>query len=377
MTISGMLANPLITPNLTDVVAEFGQLDSKASLLVAVVPLPGILLALLIGLMADRYGRRRVVVLCLALFGTAGLASAIAPTFEILLLSRFIQGFGSAGLLNLSIVLIADHWSGEQRTTIMGRNSAALAIGLVAVPPVSGLLASLTSWRWSLAIATIAIPLALMAYKTLPSQAIGGWRSTSGYLEGLKASLRSPVVLATLITGFALFAVIFGVFTTALPIHLANEFELGSGVRGAVLATPAITSVAASLYLGKISKAASTKKIIFIAGALISCSAFAIGATSTLWVVIAASLVYGLGDGVLIPTLQSIVATSVPSEKRASVLALWTSFVRLGQLTGPLVAGLLIHVVNTGTVMIVGAVGFGLVSLFWLKTTLDLSFVSK
>lgn len=372
-----MLANPLITPNLTDVVADFGQHDSKASLLVAVVPLPGILLALLIGLLADRHGRRRVVVSCLTLFGTAGLASAIAPTFEMLLLSRFVQGFGSAGLLNLSIVLIADHWSGQERTTIMGRNSAALAFGLVAIPPVSGLLASLTSWRWSLAMATIAIPLALMAYKTLPSQSIGDRYSISDYFEGLIAIMRSPVVLATLASGFALFAVIFGVFTTALPIHLDKKFGLVSSARGAVLATSAITSVAASLYLGKISNAATTKRIIFIAGVLISCSAFAIGATNALWVIIAASLVYGLGDGVLIPTLQNIVAASVPPEKRASVLALWTSFVRLGQLTGPLVAGFLIHVGTTGTVMIVGAVGFGLVSLFWLRTTLDLSFSNK
>jgi len=77
---------------------------------------------------------------------------------------------------------------------------------------------------------------------------------------------------------------------------------------------------------------------------------------------------------VLIPTLQGVAATAVPPEQRASVLALWTSFVRLGQLTGPLVAGLLIHLVSTSTVMIVGAFGFGLASLFWLRSSLDLSF---
>jgi len=247
-----MLANPLITPNLTDVVADFGLLESNASLLVAVVPLPGILLALLIGLLADRHGRRPVIVLCLGLFGTAGLASAIAPTFEILLLSRFIQGFGSAGLINLPIVLIANHWSGQERTTIMGRNSAALAFGLVAVPPMSGLLADATSWRWSLTIASVAIPLAILAYKTLPSPLVGANRSKSSYLEGLRASMCPPVVIATLFTGFALFAVIFGVFTTALPIHLANEYGLNAGARGIVLSASAITSVAASLYLAKI-----------------------------------------------------------------------------------------------------------------------------
>ena len=368
-----MLANPLITPNLTDVVADFGQVDSKASLLVAVVPLPGILLALLIGLFADRYGRRIVVVMCLALFGAAGLMSAIAPSFEILLLSRFIQGFGSAGLLNLPIVLIADHWSGQERTKVMGRNSAALAVGLMAIPPVSGWIAELTSWRWSLAVAAIALPLAIAAFKSLPTHYQGEVNAKSKFIEGLSASIRSPVVLATLGTGFALFAIIFGVFTTTLPIHLDNEYGLSAGARGSVLAASAITSVFASFYLANISKAVSKRKVIFISGILISCSAFAIGTTNTLWVIVAASLVYGIGDGVIIPMLQEVAATSVPPNHRASVLALWTSFVRLGQLTGPLTAGLLMNVVSTSTIVIIGAIGFGLVSLFWTRSSLDLS----
>lgn len=372
---SGMLANPLITPNLTDVVAEFGQIDSKASLLVAVVPLPGIFLALLIGVLADRYGRRPIVVSCLVIFGVAGLASSLAPTFELLLFSRFMQGFGSAGLLNLSIVLIADHWEGRERTNLMGRNSAALAICLVAIPPLSGILAELTSWRWSLAVAAFAVPLAVVAAITLPSSESLKLRSYSHHMQVLRISLQSPVVLATLCTGFVLFAVIFGVFTTALPIHLDNKYGLEAGSRGAVLAASAITSVVASLYLGRVAEMVTRKWMIVISGLLVSFAALIIGSTASLWVIVAASLIYGFGDGVLIPVLQDMAATTVHPTHRASVLALWTSFVRLGQLTGPLIAGLIINIFSTDAVMIFGAVVFGLVSLFWARSTLDISTV--
>lgn len=339
----------------------------------AVIPLPGVFLALVVGLLADRFGRRPVVVICLLIFGAAGLASSLAPTFKLLLLARFLQGFGSAGLLNLAIVLIADYWEGQKRTTIMGRNSAALATCLVVIPPFSGLLAETTSWRWSLALTTFAIPLAWAAARSLPSQSPFEPHSLSCHLRELGASLRSPLVLATLFSGFTLFAVIFGVFLTTLPIHLDQMYGLEAGARGAVLAAPAISSVLAALYLGRISNVASRKSILVVSGFLISCSALAMGITDTLWIIVAASLIYGLGDGVLIPTLQDMAATSVPASQRASVLALWTSFVRLGQLTGPLAAGLIITWSSTEAVMIIGSIAFGMVSLFWIWASFDLA----
>lgn len=60
----------------------------------------------MIGVLADRFGRRAVLVPCLVGFGTFGLLSALAPTFEVLLFLRLCQGIGAAGLVNLAVVLI-------------------------------------------------------------------------------------------------------------------------------------------------------------------------------------------------------------------------------------------------------------------------------
>src|SRR5690606_12329211 len=103
-------------------------------LLVAAGSTAGILMAPVVGILADRFGRRVVLTVCLAVFGTFGGVAALAPSFEVLLLARFMQGFGSAGLINLAVVLIGDHWSGAERTRIVGRNSAVLTVGLAAMP---------------------------------------------------------------------------------------------------------------------------------------------------------------------------------------------------------------------------------------------------
>ena len=81
---------------------------------VAVVPDDGIVtspavvlvVAPVAGFLADRFGRRVVLTTCLAIFGVFGGLAALAPTFEVLLVARFLQGVGSAALVNLAIVLI-------------------------------------------------------------------------------------------------------------------------------------------------------------------------------------------------------------------------------------------------------------------------------
>ena len=47
-------------------------------------------------------------------FGVFGLLSALAPSFEVLLVLRLLQGIGSAGLINLAVVIIGDHWDGHR-----------------------------------------------------------------------------------------------------------------------------------------------------------------------------------------------------------------------------------------------------------------------
>lgn len=377
VAVCGILANPLIIPNLTEVVADFDRTNAASGLLVSVIPLSGVFLSPVAGVLADRLGRRPVVVACLVVFGVAGLLSAVATTFHLLLFARFVQGFGSAGLLSLSLVLVADHWKGPERMAMMGRNAAALGLGLAVVPLVSGLLAEATSWRWSLALASFAFPIAALAWYRLPSHVPLEKRTWQLHLKALRASARLPVVSAILTSTFALFVVVFGVFLTTLPIHLDQRYDLGPGARGAVLAVPAAGSIITAMALGSLSRAVSRRSILVVSGLMIACSILTIGVATSLYLLVAATLLYGLGSGVSSPTLQSMAAAAVSADRRAGVLALWVSSMRLGQLAGPLVAGLLLSQSSTQTVMIVGSAAFATVSLFWLWFPTDLSLTDR
>ena len=96
ITLTGIMANTLVTPATPDIVDDFGVGRAGVGLLLAAATAPGIVLAPVIGVLSDRYGRRRTVVPCLVVFGITGGLAAFAPSFDVLLALRLLQGVGSA-----------------------------------------------------------------------------------------------------------------------------------------------------------------------------------------------------------------------------------------------------------------------------------------
>lgn len=85
-----------------------GVNQEDAAWLISAFTIPGLLFTPLVGLLSDRYGRRRVLIPCLFLFGAAGGACFFASGFGALVTLRFLQGIGSAPLNVLNAALIGD-----------------------------------------------------------------------------------------------------------------------------------------------------------------------------------------------------------------------------------------------------------------------------
>ncbi len=356
VTATGIMANSIIAPLLPDIVDDFGLSDAATGLVVAAVALPGIVMAPVIGLIADRLGRRGVLVTCLAIFGFAAVVVSTAPSYPILLLGRFLQGFGAAGLINLSVVIIGDHWDGAERTKLIGRNASVLTIGLAIFPLVSGIIAEFSSWRYALAPQLSALVVAALAWRILPN----GHRSTPGsvseQLRGLGVALRLPVLRTVMLAGFVVFVLIFGIFLATLPLHLERRFELGAGARGAMLSVPAISASLVAFNLGRITTWFRRPLMLMSATALFVMSFTLMGLAPTLVLVAIACLLYGLGDGALIPILQDAAVTAAPTDQRAAVVAVWVGFSRLGQTVGPLIAAVIFGLASTTAALYAGAI---------------------
>ena len=260
ITLTGIMANTLVTPAIPDIRDAFGVGSSAAGLLLAAATAPGIVLAPVLG-SARRPLRpaRGARALPRAVRPSPAASSAFAPSFNVLLALRFAQGIGSAGLINLAVTIIGDHWEGAERTRYIGRNAAALTASIFVLPPLGGLLTSLGGWRLTFAPYWIALLTAALIAVT--AAAHDRVRRHVPRTAPRGASLRpSPTVLASMAMAFLLFVLIFGLVLTVMPLYLADRFGVGAAGRGLMLAVPAVASTAAALNVGRIRSRLGTRR---------------------------------------------------------------------------------------------------------------------
>ena len=109
--------------------------------------LPLSALLLLGGAAGDRFGRRRLLVAGVSLFGLASLACAAAPNFSLLLIARFVQGASAAVVMPSSLAILGQSFTGEAKGRAVGIWAAAGAAAGAVGPVLGGWLIDAGSWR--------------------------------------------------------------------------------------------------------------------------------------------------------------------------------------------------------------------------------------
>ena len=122
--------------------------------------LPLSALLLLGGAAGDRYGRRRLLITGILLFGIASLACAVAPSLVLLLLARFVQGASAAMVMPNSLAILGQSFSGEAKGRAIGIWAAAGAAAGAIGPVLGGWLIDTGSWRLAF---LINVPLSVAA----------------------------------------------------------------------------------------------------------------------------------------------------------------------------------------------------------------------
>jgi MFS family permease len=178
------------------------------------------------GGIAARIGLVRALVVGVALLGVGSLLAAIAPSLELLIGSRLLQGFGSGAIPTLSTALIAGRFVGHDRSRALGVIIAAVGGGQALGPLVGGVLIDLIGWRAAVSIGIVAVPAVwVLARSQAGRPADAGVRRRTDWIGAALVALvalgltfvlnRGPVlgltpviVVPALVTAVALLAVV-------------------------------------------------------------------------------------------------------------------------------------------------------------------------
>ena len=355
VTLLSLAGVPSVIPILGDMSEELNIAESKIGLLITVFTLPGAFLAPFIGMIIDRWGRKKVLLLALLLFGVSGTLCFFLRSFDMILVLRFFQGLGAACLGIVNITLIGDIYRGNQKAKAMGYNSGVMSVSMALFPAVGGLLASI-SWYYPFLIPALALLVAVLVYFYLDNPEPTEKPRLTSYLNHVKKAVLNRRAIMLFILSFATFMLLFGVIMTYLPILLRNEFSLSSKEIGFLVSLLAIVSGLAASQLNRLSRIFPMRYLIafgFIAylGAFI-----AIPYMDGLFGVIAWLLLIGLGLGLNLPAIFHLLTDIAPMQQRGAFMSVNSMAIRAGQTVGPVFAGLLFGLWGLSWVFWAGAI---------------------
>ena len=361
VTAVGLLHNSIFVSSTPEILRTFGESENLAGLLIAAGSVPGIVVAPFIGFLADRFGRKKVLIPCLVIYGVFGLLVGLSPSLSWFLLLRIFQGLGSAGLINLVVVIISDNWGSLERARLIGQNAAAITISVAIYPVAGGGITDLIGWRWNFLAFLLPLIVAFFISRKLDDHQPGLDVSVREQISGAFKVVRKPAIATNLVIGTIVFMSIFGLLLSLLPVHLDREYGLTPTERGLIASTPAILAALAALTVARVRKRVQGGIIIY-ASLLIWGISFLLMGFGSLPLLVIGTIAYGFSEGLMIPTLQDLIAENAPDQLRGALLAIWTGAGRLGQTLGPVAVSLALMGLSTSWVLVLAGIAMIVIS---------------
>ena len=332
------VAGGVIAPILPEMVQQLHFDPGLAANLVTIHCLTIGLFSPPLGILADRVGRLRVLVPSLILYALFGIAGAFIHTLEPLLVMRGLLGAASGGIAAASLGLLASMYEGEARSQALGYATTTLTLTGIAFPLIGGWVGSL-HWQYAFYLYGLGLPLALLAALLLREKSPAKSREKATAKDSavkLTTVLGHPytlrILLALTLASVAMYAVVI-----YAPLYLKETIGASTVLNGIVLATRAIGAAAISAVgIRWLEKTLGTAKAIALGCGLMAVTLTTIPLLHQLTWILLAAVLFGVGFGIVLPTLYGTLANLAPTEQKSSVLAMGTGVGFLGQFLSPI-----------------------------------------
>ena len=342
LTFASLLGFPIIAPALPSVRDAFNISTSDIGLVMAAYSAPGIIFIPVMGILADRYGKKKVLLPSMLLFAVGGTACAVANNTETLLLFRFLQGIGACALATINVSWAVDLFEDDERIKIMGYIGATQNIGSGILPIIGGVLASI-AWFYPFLLSLMVLPLGmyLLIFMEKESQEkIAKSANTKNFITYALQHLNDKIVIEIVFMTGAFIFIGFGALITYLPIFLKDTFNTPETIIGIIVGSRAVMGVITATRLSIISKYFSYRIIIFVSFLTLAVGMLIIPYSNNQWVIILTTMCYGGAFGLLRPSLQYLLLEHAPTNLRSTFASASNFGLRLSQTLSPIFAGL-------------------------------------
>ncbi|MGI6096600.1 MAG: MFS transporter [Dethiobacteria bacterium] len=353
-----VLVNTILFPVFPQIKEALNIGMQELSLLHISVSFPSALINPLGGILADRWGRKKVMIPSLILYGFGGLVAGasiflLEKPFYTILLGRLLQGIGSATPMFLTIALAGDIFQSDERTKAIGYLEAANSLGKLFSPIIGGFI-SLIAWYapfFSYIIFTIPVIIAIWLLIDEPEPKR---RQVKEELKSLH-KLKNPSNILAMCTAFLVIFVTIGTMFWLSNV-LEDRLNIGKVLRGFVISLPVMALMATTIFAHSLGKKLGIRLMMIVGLFLIAAAMVGIAFllnTHLFWLFIA---LVGIGAGLLLPSLDTVSTALSSGEHRGVFTTIFGSIRCLGSAVAPYVFTILLKISLPATFLPIASV---------------------
>ena len=319
--------------------------------------------ALICGYLADRFGRKHVLIYTLLLFSFGNLLLTVAPNVTAFILIRFITGIGLGGELPVAATVIADHYRGTQQSRMLVLADSFWAIGWLLASVLAFWVMPLIGWRPTVLITAITVLYALMMRRHLPADQPRQPQARPSYKAVWQPAYRKQTLVLSLLW-FIVMLTYYGMFLWLPSILVLRGFTIIHSFSYTLLITLAQLPgyYLAAYLMGKLQR--KTVLLIYLFGTVVSVLAFSLANSN--FTILASGAWLSFFDLGAWGTLIALTPGQFPQAIRATGMGTAQSIGRIGATIGPYMVGFLLQLKFSLTAILGVFVGFLLVGIVLL-----------
>jgi MFS family permease len=330
-----VMAGATIAPSLPEMKAAFPNNPSAETLVKLILTIPGLFIAIsapISGWIIDRYGRIKLLVTALLLYGIGGTSGLYLNTLAEIIVGRALLGIAVGGIMTTAVALIGDYFDGPQRQSFLGVQASIMALSGTLFITLGGALADI-SWRYPFliyALAFIAVPLVLIFLKE-PVRDLSVQTNTNA------PKAKIPKLTWTIYALSFIGMTVFYMMPVQVPFLVKNIGVTGNAEAGYALGTVMLVGGTVSFNFKRIKDRLTHYQIYGVSFLAIGLG-YAILNYATSYVTLFPGLIIaGIGSGLIMPNSNLCLVSMAPPAVRGRVLGLLTTFFFMGQFLSPII----------------------------------------
>ena len=357
-----MAGQGVVSPVLPLYAKEFGVSATMVGLTLTVFALARLIVNIPAGLIADRFGRRVLLVGGPVITSIGMFGSGQADDIWELLVWRFLAGGGSAFFMSGAMIYLIDIAPPASRTRYVATNQWALSLGVALGPGIGGLVGE----SYGLAapfyvVGALGILTAIYAGIRLPETRGTVSEETDSSVPEVSAwtFLISRRFLLVAFVSATIFMVRAGTRGTLMPLHADTEMGWGPSEIGIVFMATGLLTLFTLMPSAWAADAIGRRNVMCFSGVVAGIGAVMIGTFTSSLGFVAGAIVMSLGTGTSGPAPAAYVADIAPPGKRGLAIAMYRSAGDVGFLAAPPLLGLLSEATSLSTALIVSGIIVG------------------